>query len=123
MKWNGIPGPCETVNYGEVEEYTVNFMAPSMPLVDYSSNGTLGIINPGSLQPAVYPNPAGSTVTITLQNPQTTVKMYDMHGKLVKAVDLENMEVEVDISDLNQGLYMLEFLSPEGIHYEKLIKR
>ncbi len=29
MKYNGIPGPCETFSYGEVEDYTVNLIAGS----------------------------------------------------------------------------------------------
>ncbi len=47
MKYNGIPGPCETFDYGEVEDYTVNLkaapqdtIAPSAPKNLTASNVT-----------------------------------------------------------------------------------
>lgn len=30
MKWNGVPTPCETFSYGEVEDYTVSFSSPAV---------------------------------------------------------------------------------------------
>ena len=47
MKYNGIPTPCETFSYGEVEDYTVNLVnstvdtqAPSAPTNLVASNAT-----------------------------------------------------------------------------------
>jgi trimeric autotransporter adhesin len=35
MKYNGIPTPCETFNYGQVEDYTINIVSP---VVTYCSS-------------------------------------------------------------------------------------
>lgn len=32
MKYNGVPDPCESFSYGEVEDYTVNISAPILPV-------------------------------------------------------------------------------------------
>ena len=40
MKYNGIPTSCETFSYGEVEDYTVNIIAPSVPEINIQGNAT-----------------------------------------------------------------------------------
>ncbi|WOD42644.1 choice-of-anchor D domain-containing protein [Hwangdonia lutea] len=38
MKYNGIPTSCESFNYGEVEDYTVNIIGPSIPEINIIGN-------------------------------------------------------------------------------------
>ena len=40
MKYNGIPTSCESFSYGEVEDYTVNIIAPSAPEINIQGNAT-----------------------------------------------------------------------------------
>ena len=40
MKWNATPTFCETFGYGEVEDYTVNFISLLQPEADFEANTT-----------------------------------------------------------------------------------
>ncbi|MFN4255685.1 MAG: CotH kinase family protein [Saprospiraceae bacterium] len=65
MKRDGFAEPCETFNYGEVEDYSVvvvNFLtAPGGPRS--AENETDALENPG-----LWPNPAGAATTLFLKN-------------------------------------------------------
>ena len=40
MKYNATPTECESFSYGEVEDYTVNIVAPASPEINIIGNGT-----------------------------------------------------------------------------------
>ncbi|MFT4697208.1 MAG: chitodextrinase [Flavobacteriaceae bacterium] len=105
MKYNGIPSQCETFQYGEVEDYTINLMAagggpdieaPSKPLNVVASNITDTTIdlswdastdNVGVVSYEVYQNgpfnlsTAGTSTTMSGLTPNTEYKYR------VRAVD------------------------------------
>ncbi|MFN5147817.1 MAG: T9SS type A sorting domain-containing protein, partial [Flavobacteriia bacterium] len=63
-----------------------------------------------------YPNPTANTTTVSVTLTKAgnySVAMYDMMGKLVKTVyagsfeDYENLEFDVDMTNLNTGVYMI----------------
>ncbi len=57
----------------------------------------------------VYPNPVnGSTLFVNSANEITAILIYDVAGKLVKTVQGNNsVNDEINVSDLNKGLYIL----------------
>ena len=79
LKWNGIPTPCETFAYGEVEDYTVNIVAGTpLPEINITGNGTNivdGDITPSATDDTDFgnvPTVAGTqTNTFTIQNTGT----------------------------------------------------
>jgi hypothetical protein len=65
----------------------------------------------------VYPNPASSTVWITLAGVAT---LYDIQGKAVYSGYLPNEKNQLDISWFNSGLYMLVVTTNGKTRVEKL---
>lgn len=114
MKYNAAPTACETFSYGEVEDYTVSFTskgareAETMELSDVK----------------VYPQPAQEYLYIEVPDAGATasIKIYNMSGQLVKAVQAENNgnRFELDIADQNAGIYSLQIVS-EGKIFSKRI--
>ncbi len=78
MKYNGIPTSCESFNYGEVEDYTVNLVVVTLPEINVQGNGN-DIAN-GDTTPIVADDTefgttnTGTTVdhTFTIQNTGTS---------------------------------------------------
>lgn len=54
----------------------------------------------------VYPNPATNTLTITNITHKTTIRLFDIFGKLVIETETED-SVTLDASQLSQGIYTI----------------
>jgi len=77
-------------------------------VVDYSTN--------------IFPNPAKNNITIENSNfVINSVKLYNIAGQLVKSENVNSMKTNLNISDLNKGIYILEIKSKETSIRRKLI--
>jgi hypothetical protein len=95
----------------------------TMPPVGIDEPGLSGKLN-------VYPNPAANTVYIQLKdklNLSLQLTITDLVGKKVfeKEIKLDsgNKNVPVDVSNLQNGIYMLRIADKENIFTKKLIIR
>jgi hypothetical protein len=61
-------------------------------------------INP--LTTKMYPNPAKDVVHFTTASTKASISIYDAKGSLVRKVDSSKGDFDVQVSDLNNGLYM-----------------
>ncbi|MBI9035234.1 MAG: T9SS type A sorting domain-containing protein [Bacteroidales bacterium] len=68
----------------------------------------------------VYPNPASSEVYVNTNSPIKTVSVYAQNGQLVKQVSADAMEISINVSDLNAGLYIMHVQTENGVVFEKL---
>lgn len=70
----------------------------------------------------VSPNPAKEEVILTMDNiSQSTVKLYDLVGRLVKIESVSGFSNPIDISDLPNALYVVEVRSGNKIGRQKLL--
>lgn len=74
----------------------------------------------------IFPNPASSTITVSCNKPFQSVYMlsiYDLLGKKVKGfVKMVNNKIEIDVSDLQNGIYFLQMDNKqEIIQQEKIV--
>lgn len=71
----------------------------------------------------VYPNPTTGDVTITLvQLTGVDAQIFDAQGKLVQTIEqLENGSV-LEISDLQPGVYMMQFASEQYTTMQRIVK-
>jgi hypothetical protein len=74
---------------------------------------------------AVYPNPASSVINVNNKNnsPITKIVLTDLNGRIVKQ-DASNLSnVQLNISDLSAGVYMMNITSSEGSTTQKIVKQ
>lgn len=75
---------------------------------------------------SIYPNPASNYVNIKLENTSNsnlTLKIYNIMGLLVKSETIAKGQQQINISDLNNGAYLLEIKSNCCTKAQKLIIR
>ncbi|WP_010522346.1 S8 family serine peptidase [Aquimarina agarivorans] len=154
MKYNAASSPCETFEFGEVEDYTINIIGTSANStfnntsiaatslnsseIYTTSGGTntqdfvgfattdettiLGDEAPTALE--VYPNPSNLEVHVglsTIENSESSYKVINSAGQVLKIGTLK--EEQINVSDLTQGLYILEVNDGQRVFYTQIIKK
>lgn len=87
---------------------------------------TLGVNDIVSTKFNVYPNPATDVVTIT--NTESIgidkITVTDINGRIVKTNNYnQQAEIQLNVSDLNAGVYILNVSTKEGTATKKFIKK
>lgn len=116
MKYNGIPTSCETLSYGQVEDYSVNIVAgtPISAIYETNSNEALTTIS-------LYPNPTKDVLNIeTNSSTKLSYSVTNYLGQVVKTGSIENNLLNV--SSLNSGIYILEVNDGQKSVTKKFIK-
>lgn len=70
----------------------------------------------------IYPNPAIDGLTIECSDKGSKLSIYNIVGELVIQKDLINSKNEIDISNLQNGMYVIITESVKGSIQQKLIK-
>ena len=73
---------------------------------------------------AIYPNPASELINLSINeinNGVSILNIYDIMGSLVKTEILEQNQQQINISELNNGIYLIEIKTQEWTKKQKLI--
>ena len=75
---------------------------------------------------ALYPNPANEQVTISNSSniALETAMIYDLNGKLVSQINLQDMQSEkvIDVASFATGVYMVYITGEQSSVVKRLIK-
>lgn len=74
---------------------------------------------------SIYPNPASNEVTVIAPkiNGSFKYELFSIDGKLVTSGLSAESQSEIDFSELNDGVYLLEVVNSENFEYHaKIIK-
>jgi hypothetical protein len=73
---------------------------------------------------SVYPNPATSVVNLSSKDGLTfeNVTIVDVNGRTVKTVAVNQTQSQINVSDLNSGVYFMNIETNEGKTVKKFIK-
>lgn len=73
---------------------------------------------------SLYPNPASDFVTLTIDNKNNsalTLDIYSITGELVRTEMPKQNQQQVNVSDLSNGIFLIELKSAEFTEAQKLI--
>ncbi|WP_157208180.1 endonuclease [Mariniflexile maritimum] len=126
-------------NLDPVSQYEINknnavyaFQGNRNPYIDHPEYVTQIWSNPLTTNDAsiadfnIYPNPAKeNTLYITASNTQhiLQVEIFNILGASVSKQQLSNKAKEINISQLNKGIYLVKFTSKNGSLTKKLVRQ
>ena len=70
----------------------------------------------------IYPNPTKGIINISGLGTSGVVEIIDITGKIVKQQPIDNSYLQVDISLLNKGIYMVRTRNEDGVLIQYVIK-
>ncbi|MDA9316761.1 T9SS type A sorting domain-containing protein [Polaribacter sp.] len=69
-----------------------------------------------------YPNPASDVLNISAQNTINTLEIFNVLGQKVINMQVENTSAEINISNLNAGIYLIKYEINNSTSTKKLVK-
>jgi hypothetical protein len=85
---------------------------PVLGVEDFSLNAT-----------SIYPNPSSGEFYIKTKTNLSKVNLYTQTGALVKTINVtdESKEVEVNVSGIQSGVYLLELQNDSEKSWKKIV--
>lgn len=91
----------------------------------FRNNGSLNFQDALETFAVLYPNPANSVLNIGIVNStetKTSIRIFDVSGKLIQVADMENAFISIDLSKFIGGIYLIEIENGENLLRDKFIK-
>ncbi len=70
-----------------------------------------------------YPNPVEDILNVTYSDRILLIEVFDLLGKRVKVKSTDDKEVNIDLSDLASGTYMIQLKTENKSQFLKIIKK
>ena len=138
ISWTSFTIPIPTYTTADSATILLSAFYPTGPTDGPNGNSSLKIDNlnfdvlissvadqnPGTVLFSLYPNPASDIVTINIENnnnENVSLNIFNVVGSLVKSAILNQNQNEINVSDLSNGVYVVEFQSQGKSERQKLI--
>ncbi len=79
-----------------------------------------GIENEFSSGASVYPNPSSGIINVSLKSILKQMVVMDDKGAIVKVISNQSSVSVIDLSELAEGFYFIQFTTEAGIAYKKI---
>lgn len=120
--FNGDPNSCMILLNGSwmniVDASSGDFEGSWAIKATTADQGNAGISTLESTPVAVYPNPATDKVTVLVDN-ISRVEVLDIAGRVIATTT----EHEVNIADLESGVYFFRVITPQGTYSQRVVKK
>jgi hypothetical protein len=116
------PFPC-SVNSSSSKKYagTSNYESTKSNIVSSEELTSLALIEKSNFE--IYPNPANNVLYVkTNGGNEIKISILSTDGKVIESNRYQNENIEIDISDLNTGIYILRFENQEILISKKFVK-
>ena len=118
-----------TPNFSNLEVYSAENVFTSLIAARYEAHFVSFVngIKESDIKPIyIYPNPASNNLTINLSQlknlKNTTVSIYDIHGKLLLHQNIQQPLTELTITQFAKGFYIVKVNNNKEILVSKFVK-
>jgi hypothetical protein len=71
---------------------------------------------------SVFPNPVGDVLTVSVAQVSGTLDLVDVLGKVYQTIAISNIETQIDMSSLPNGMYVVRFQNGTTNTVKRIIK-
>lgn len=72
-------------------------------------------------KPSIYPNPVTGILNIVQTNIITKIELVDIYGQILKTFNVDSFETQINVSDINSGIYTIRVYSNNKIKNTSVI--
>ena len=100
----------------------MSFIVPRMATVLQAEGVPAGIVE-AAQSFKVYPNPASDLVSIKGTNGSlfNRVQAFDITGRVVYASDASGSSLSIDVSNWNNGIYLVQIATDSGVQVKRIV--
>ncbi len=69
----------------------------------------------------IFPNPASTSIKILSKYPIQSAKLLDVSGRVIKNLQELQVESDINVEDVNKGIYLLEVVTQAGKTTKKVV--
>ncbi len=96
-----------------------NLNADEVPLIIHNEL-IAGLEETEDADIAVYPNPARTTLTVEANETIRQIRLLDVSGQVIKLIEVNALNHNINVEDLNTGIYFVEMLTAKGVVTKKV---
>ena len=83
---------------------------------------TAGVEDESSVTLKMYPIPARDVLTLSAQSTINTIEIFNVLGQKVIRIQVENTNAEINVSNLNPGIYLIRYQINNSTSTKKFVK-
>ena len=128
-----IAGTCPTVGMNNIVIYITANVDPGFGFtipVPYSFSGykievlpAAGVTMLQNTNVSIFPNPATDKLTVGGLEGFKTLAIYSVGGQKIQEMEISSVKEELNIQDLNSGIYFIHVSNEQGIYTQKFVKK
>ena len=85
--------------------------------------GTANVNQLNTLNTSIYPNPFADVVNVTFENKlKSNISISEISGKVVFSINTSN-DINLDLSNLNSGIYFISIKNELGTSVKQVVKQ
>ncbi|WP_417607989.1 T9SS type A sorting domain-containing protein [Owenweeksia hongkongensis] len=111
-------GDSITYSYAAKGKYRVCAMAyfecTEVTVCDSLVAGEISLTEESLAEVAIYPNPTNGVLNLENLPKHSSVKLYNLNGKLLLQKQFKDMKASLDLSQFSKGVYLLELQNGAG---------
>lgn len=118
---------CDLYNKTAIASQTILYVNYSLQMnqITYMTQASLVVADDHQIKKdgnlTLFPNPAKNVVNVKNTEGIASIDIYDLKGLLIKTVDIEADNQQINISNLSAGVYFVKYNTSDGSYTEKLI--
>ena len=94
------------------QHYKVRVVSTNYPMIGQNIQGICIEDNTGfeelTTSCSIFPNPFSTQLGIAAEKTAKNIRIFDVYGRLLKEQTADSQRIELDLSELNNGIYLLQ---------------